>query len=92
MGTRDRWWRENFASRPYATGHNYEDFRLAYQYGYEAGTHHMGRTWDDVESDLRTGWDSRQPTGPDRKTARRQFPAQVRMLRLGRTHLAARIR
>ncbi len=37
----DRWWRENFASRPYAAGHTYEEFRPAYRYGYESGLHHM---------------------------------------------------
>jgi hypothetical protein len=53
----DIWWRENFSSRPYATGRNYEDFRPAYQYGYESGQHHLGRSWDEVESDLKTGWE-----------------------------------
>jgi len=53
----DRWWEQNFASRPYASGHSYEDFRPAYQYGFESGRHHMGRSWNDVEPDLRTGWD-----------------------------------
>jgi hypothetical protein len=53
----DSWWRNNFSSRPYATGRDYEDFRPAYQYGYESGLHQMGRKWNDVESDLRTGWE-----------------------------------
>jgi len=53
----DTWWRNNFSSRPYATGRNYEDFRPAYQYGYESGQHHMGRKWDEVESDLKSGWE-----------------------------------
>jgi hypothetical protein len=53
----DSWWRNNFTSRPYATGRNYEDFRPAYQYGFESGQHHMGRQWNDVESDLRSGWE-----------------------------------
>jgi hypothetical protein len=53
----DRWWRDNFSSRPYATGRNYEDFRPAYQYGFESGQHHLGRNWSDVESDLRSGWE-----------------------------------
>ena len=53
----DLWWQENFKSRPYAAGYTYEEFRPAYRYGFEAGRHNMGRTWDDVESDLRTGWD-----------------------------------
>jgi hypothetical protein len=53
----DSWWRSNFSSRPYATGRNYEEFRPAYQYGFESGQHHMGRQWDEVESDLRSGWE-----------------------------------
>ena len=53
----DNWWRNNFSSRPYATGRNYEDFRPAYQYGFESGQHHVGRKWNDVETDLRSGWE-----------------------------------
>ncbi len=53
----DKWWEQNFASRPYASGRGYEDFRPAYRYGYESGADHMGRSWNEVESDLRTGWD-----------------------------------
>ncbi len=53
----DKWWRDNYSSRPYAAGKNYDDFRPAYQYGSESGQHHMGRDWNDVESDMRTGWD-----------------------------------
>ena len=53
----DNWWRNNFSSRPYATGRDYEDFRPAYQYGFESGQHHMGRKWGEVESDLKSGWE-----------------------------------
>jgi len=53
----DNWWRNNFSSRPYAAGQSYEDFRPAYQYGFESGRHHLGRKWNDVESDLQTGWE-----------------------------------
>lgn len=53
----DRWWRDNFSSRPYTTGRDYEEFRPAYQYGFEAGQHHMGRKWDEVEPDLKSGWE-----------------------------------
>lgn len=60
----DNYWRENFATRPYAAGRAYEEFRPAYQYGYESGLHHMGRGWGDVEIDLRTGWDKFEGKGP----------------------------
>ena len=59
----DNWWRDNFSSRPYATGRSYEDFRPGYLYGFESGQHHMGRKWDDVESDLKTGWDKFEGRG-----------------------------
>jgi hypothetical protein len=60
----DRWWRERYASRPYAAGRSYDEFRPAYRYGYESGVHHMGRTWEEVEPDLRTGWDKFEGKGP----------------------------
>ncbi|MBA3497654.1 MAG: hypothetical protein H0T86_11165 [Gemmatimonadales bacterium] len=53
----DKWWEQNFSTRPYASDRDYQDIRPAYQYGFESGTHHMGRNWNDVEGDLRTGWD-----------------------------------
>jgi hypothetical protein len=59
----DAWWRENYGGRSYATGRNYEEFRPAYRYGYESGRHHMGRSWNDVEADLRTGWDKYEGRG-----------------------------
>jgi hypothetical protein len=60
----DTWWRENFSSRPYSAGHQYEEFRPAYQYGFESANHHLGRDWKDVETDLRTGWDKFEGKGP----------------------------
>ena len=59
----DTWWRSNYSSRPYATGRNYEEFRPAYQYGFQSGQHHMGRTWNDVETDLERGWDKFEGRG-----------------------------
>src|SRR6476469_6095991 len=56
--TEDNYWYENFSSRPYALGPDYYDrFRPAYRYGFESARHHLGRSWDDAEPDLRTGWD-----------------------------------
>jgi hypothetical protein len=60
----DRFWRDDFPSRPYAAGRTYEEFRPAYRYGYESATHYMGRRWDEVEPDLRTGWDKFESKGP----------------------------
>ncbi len=59
--TEDNYWQENFSSRPYALGPDYYDrFRPAYQYGFESARHDVGRTWDDAETDLRSGWERAQ--------------------------------
>jgi hypothetical protein len=53
----DRYWRESYSTRPYASGRTYDDLRPAYRYGYESALHYQGRQWNDVESDLRSTWD-----------------------------------
>jgi hypothetical protein len=56
--TEDNYWFENFTSRPYAMGPDFYDrFRPAYRYGFESAQHHVGRSWEDAEDDLRQGWD-----------------------------------
>jgi len=56
--TRDQdWWRDNFINRPYVSAdRGFEFYEPGYRYGYESATRFKGRSWDDVESDLRTGW------------------------------------
>ncbi|HEU4474640.1 MAG TPA: hypothetical protein VFR72_07370 [Gemmatimonadales bacterium] len=62
--TEDNYWHENFSSRPYAIGADYYDrFRPAYRYGFESARHGLGRTWEDAEPDLRTGWDRYEHRG-----------------------------
>jgi hypothetical protein len=59
--TEDNYWEENFSSRPYALGPDYYDkFRPAYRYGFESARDGLGRTWDDAEPDLRSGWERYQ--------------------------------
>ncbi|HEX2645240.1 MAG TPA: glycine zipper domain-containing protein, partial [Thermoanaerobaculia bacterium] len=58
----DSYWRENFSSRPYAAGRNYDDYRPAYQYGYDAAKQYRGRRFEDVENELSSGW-SRASSG-----------------------------
>jgi hypothetical protein len=56
--TEDTYWQENYPSRPYYdAGMAYDDYRPAYQYGWESRSRHQGRTWDEVESDLGRDWD-----------------------------------
>jgi hypothetical protein len=59
--TEDNYWQENFNSRPYALGPDYYDrFRPAYRYGFESARDGLGRTWDDAEPDLQSGWERYQ--------------------------------
>ncbi len=55
----DTYWRDNYKTRPYATdSSSYEEYRPAYQYGWESRDKYQGKKFDDVESDLERGWDS----------------------------------
>ena len=59
--TEDNYWEENFSSRPYALGPDYYDrFRPAYRYGFESARDSLGRSWDDAEPHLRSGWERYQ--------------------------------
>lgn len=65
--TEDNYWQENFSSRPYSMGRDYYDrFRPAFRYGYESAHVNTAREWDEVESDLRTGWDRYEHAGAER--------------------------
>ncbi|MGZ5198923.1 MAG: hypothetical protein ACXWC4_04060 [Telluria sp.] len=68
-------WNSNYAS----AGGSYDDYAPAYSYGSEmAGdARYRGRKWDDVESDLRSDWDTRHPGDSGASTWER-FKAAVR--------------
>jgi len=55
--------RRDFQTRYASTGGNYEDYAPAYQYGFQAAgdPRYQGRSWDDVESDLRSDYSRRYP-------------------------------
>jgi hypothetical protein len=55
----DAYWRENYSSRPYVdSGSSYDDYGPAYGYGVNSYGRHSGRRFEEVESDLSSGWDS----------------------------------
>ncbi len=55
----DAYWRENFRSRPYVVVvDTYEVFQPAYRYGWEAYGLNHGRTFEEVEPELRTVWET----------------------------------
>jgi hypothetical protein len=54
----DNYWRENFKTRSYyVEGDAYELYQPAYRYGWETYPRYVGRNFDEVEPELRTGWD-----------------------------------
>nr|HET7860764.1 glycine zipper domain-containing protein [Caldimonas sp.] len=53
----DAYWRDNFTSRPYASGSTYDEYRPAYRYGWDSYSKYPGRRFDEVESDLSRDWD-----------------------------------
>jgi hypothetical protein len=53
----DAYWRENYRQRSYVDqGSDYETYQPAYRYGWESHSQHSGKRFEDVESDLQSGW------------------------------------
>jgi hypothetical protein len=50
-------WDTNYRS----TGFGYERFQPAYQYGWQLGSKHTGRDWNDFEAEARTDWERNHP-------------------------------
>jgi hypothetical protein len=54
----DTHWRQTYSSRPYyQSGRDYDEYRPAYNYGYDSANRYKGRRWEDTENDLERGWD-----------------------------------
>jgi uncharacterized protein (TIGR02271 family) len=62
-GAYDEDFRRDYQTRYASAGGSYEDYAPAYEYGYQAAgdPRYQGRSWDDVESDLRTDYGRRYP-------------------------------
>ena len=61
--TEHEFWRIEYRRRPYSNqSAPYEEFGPAYQYGWESFSrfHSMGKTFDEVELELRRDWDNRR--------------------------------
>jgi len=54
----DTYWRDNYSSRPYASGGSYDEFGPAYRYGVDSYSKYQGRSFDDVDADLSRDWGS----------------------------------
>jgi hypothetical protein len=56
--TEHQYWEENYSSRPYVgSDAAFDDYKPAYQLGWESRTRHEGKDFEDVESDLGRDWD-----------------------------------
>ncbi len=62
-GNYDDDFRRDFQAKYAGSGGKYEDYGPAYQYGYQSASdpRYKGRSWDQVESDLRSGYGQRYP-------------------------------
>ena len=57
----DKYWRDNYKSRPYARDDiSYDEYRPAYQYGWESAAKRGERKFDDVEPELARDWETRR--------------------------------
>jgi hypothetical protein len=55
----DAYWRENYASRPYYDkAISYDEYRPAYQHGWESRARYEGKTFDEAEPHLQREWDT----------------------------------
>jgi hypothetical protein len=68
--TEDEYWRQNYASRPYiGQDRDYKRWRPAYRYGFESAQRYGDRRrWQEIEPDLRSGWDRYEYRGDQRST------------------------
>lgn len=54
----DSFWRENYRTRPYAKNASYSVYRPAYAYGWTTRRAYLDREFDEMESELKSGWDN----------------------------------
>lgn len=56
----DNYWRDNYASRPYARDAAYDEYRPAFGFGVDAYSRYPGRSFDDLEPELGRDWNSKR--------------------------------
>jgi len=56
--TEDAWLTEYYSSAKHRKGENREHYRDAYRYGIASATQHADRRYEEVEPELRTGWET----------------------------------
>lgn len=58
----DTYWRDNYSTRPYASGASYDEYGPAYRYGVDSYSKYQGRSFDDVDAELSRDWGSTRGT------------------------------
>ncbi|MET1114954.1 MAG: hypothetical protein ABWY08_08355 [Comamonas sp.] len=58
----DTYWRDNYSSRPYASGASYDELGPAYRYGVDSYSKYQGRSFDEVDTDLSRDWGTARGT------------------------------
>jgi len=54
----EAYWRENYATQPYhEAGFTYDDYHPAYRIGWEGRARYEGRSFDEVEGELRAAYE-----------------------------------
>jgi hypothetical protein len=67
--TEEHWWRENYSTRPYARDNrSFDELQPGYRYGFDSAQRYRGRDWNEVEPELRAGWDRYEHRGENRST------------------------
>lgn len=55
----DKYWQQNYSSRPYGSQASYDELQPAYRYGWETrGQYPTNQRFSDVESDLGQKWET----------------------------------
>lgn len=52
----EAYWRDNYSTRPYASGGSFDDYGPAYRYGVDSYSKYQGRPYDEVEPELSRDW------------------------------------
>lgn len=52
----DAYWRDNYSSRPYASGASYDEYEPAYRYGLDSYSKYPNRSFDELEPELGRDW------------------------------------
>jgi uncharacterized protein (TIGR02271 family) len=53
----ENYWRENYKTRPYASGATYDEYAPAYRMGWESSQRYKGQRFEDTESNLKADWE-----------------------------------